>query len=145
MMSNGDIHFVPLLVLEAPQMMMHDVIGSTEQRWIHCYGLCLCCIVSSPPSRYFLVFDRLSNDVVQGRYWWFGRGGTFIRTLPALNVELIVGSGLRWSNLLKLIVKTVDHHKRLILCSGLNIWESITTTQFGYALFRVSIISEPGA
>ncbi len=40
MMSNGDIYVVPLLVLEAPQIMMHDVIGSTEQRWIHCYGLC---------------------------------------------------------------------------------------------------------
>ncbi len=48
--------------------------------------------------RYFLVFDRLSNDVVQVRHWWFGRGGTFIRTLLAFNVELIVGSvasGLR--------------------------------------------------
>ncbi len=29
--------------------------------------------------------------------------------------------------------------------SGLNIWDSITTTQFGYALFRVFIMSEPGA
>ncbi len=82
------------------------------------------CVLLSPPSLYFLVFDRLSNDVVQVRHWWFGRGGTFIRTLPIFNRELIVGSvvsGLRAPgsllrpmiklllNLLKLIVKTVDY------------------------------------
>ncbi len=51
------------------------------------------CVLLSPPSRYFLVFDRLFNDVVQVRHWWFGRGGTFIRTLPAFTVELIVWFG----------------------------------------------------
>ncbi len=30
------------------------------------------CVLLSPPSLYFLVFDRLSNDVVQLRHWWFG-------------------------------------------------------------------------
>ncbi len=36
--------------------------------------------------------DRLSNDVVHVRHWWFRRGGTFIRTaLPVFNVQLIVG------------------------------------------------------
>ncbi len=39
-------------------------------------SLGICCIVPcvllSPPSLYFLVFDRLSNDVVQVRHWWFG-------------------------------------------------------------------------
>ncbi len=64
------------------------------------FGICciVSCVLLSPPSLYFLVFDRLSNDVVQVRHWWFGRGGTFIRTLPIFNGELIVGSvasGLR--------------------------------------------------
>ncbi len=69
------------------------------------FGICciVSCVLLSPPSRYFLVFYRLSNDVVQVRHWWFRRGGTFIRTLPAFNVELIVGSvasGLRASGAL---------------------------------------------
>ncbi len=63
-----------------------------------CYGLCLwyllycviCFVISS--LSFFLVFDRLSNDVVHVRHWWFRRGGTFIRTLPVFNVQLIVGS-----------------------------------------------------
>ncbi len=51
--------------------------------------------MSSPPSRYFLVFDRLSNDVVAGSLLVVRTRRDLIRTLPALNVELIVGSGFR--------------------------------------------------
>ncbi len=44
------------------------------------FGICciVSCVLLSPPSLYFLVFDRLSNDVVQVRHWWFGWGGIFI-------------------------------------------------------------------
>ncbi len=64
------------------------------------FGICcncvMCFVISS--LSFFLVFDRLSNDVVHVRHWWFRRGRTFIRTLPVFNVQLIVGSvvfGLR--------------------------------------------------
>ncbi len=86
------------------------------------FGICCIvpCVLLSPPSLYFLVFDRLSNDVVQVRHWWFGWGGIFIRTLPIFNGELILGSvasGLRAPGSLlrpmiklKLIVKTIDYY-----------------------------------
>ncbi len=43
MMSMVDIHFVPLLVLEASQMMMHDVIG-VPNRGDTLLRLVVCCI-----------------------------------------------------------------------------------------------------
>ncbi len=86
------------------------------------FGICCIvpCVLLSPPSLYFLVFNRLSNDVVQVRHWWFGWGGIFIRTLPIFNGELILGSvssGLRAPGSLlrpmiklKLIVETIDYY-----------------------------------
>ncbi len=60
------------------------------------FGICciVSCVLLSPPSLYFLVFDRLSNDVVQVRHWWFGRGGTFIHCRHSTWSSLLVRSRL---------------------------------------------------
>ncbi len=62
------------------------------------FGICciVSCVLLSSSLLFFLVFDRLSNDVVHVRHWWFRRGGTFIRTaLPVFNVSSL----LVWSRL----------------------------------------------
>ncbi len=56
-----------------------------------CYGSCLwyllyCYLLP------LIIFWSLIGWSMQVRHWWFGRGGTFIRTLPAFTVELIGGS-----------------------------------------------------